>query len=136
MSAETNAAVPFLQRLGLNTGDNVCVIQEKFETAVASTPHTTRATRRRFHIDTEPNEMYLARVRLFQAMSAGDATNVTQEARGLQKERAKWLKALRAATAAATRRARAASGDGDAPEEEPPAESAFSSALRYIGFAK
>ena len=53
-----------------------------------------------------------------------------------QKERAKWLKALRAATAAATRRARAASGDGDAPEEEPPAESAFSSALRYIGFAK
>ena len=29
-----------------------------------------------------------------------------------------------------------ASGDGDAPEEEPPAESAFSSALRYIGFAK
>ena len=31
-----------------------------------------------------------------------------------QKERAKWLKALRAATAAATRRARAASGDGDA----------------------
>ena len=53
-----------------------------------------------------------------------------------QKEHAKWLKALRAATAAATRRARAASGDGDAPEEEPPAESAFSSALRYIGFAK
>ena len=53
-----------------------------------------------------------------------------------QKERAKWLKVLRAATAAATRRARAASGDGDAPEEEPPAESAFSSALRYIGFAK
>ena len=62
---------------------------------------------------------------VFDAMSAAD-----------QKERAKWLKALRAATAAATRRAHAASGDGDAPEEEPPAESAFSSALRYIGFAK
>ena len=52
-----------------------------------------------------------------------------------QQDRAKWLAVLRAATAAATRRARAASGD-DLPEEEPPAESTFSSALRYIGFAK